>query len=108
MSTGSTDPPCSSPLRRRSSSTLDCGGLELLRVGAGAGQLQGRRLDALDGPEAQLRALAVDGGFLDVDHNRLADAEFLPQDPLRERVLHQLLDGPAQWPRPELRVVALF
>ena len=62
----------------------------------------------LDRPEAQLRALALDGRVLDVDDDGLADPELLPQDPLRERVLDHLLDRPAQRPRPELRVVALL
>ena len=82
--------------------------MRLLGVGAGAGQLERRWLDALDGPEGQLRALALDGRVLDVDDDRLADPELLPQDALGERVLDQLLDGPAQRPRPQLGVVALL
>jgi hypothetical protein len=88
----------------------------------GAGQLHRRRgLDALDGGEGQLlltgdqrwssldvvgrSGLRRDG--LHIDHDRLADPEFLPQDPLRQRVLDHLLDGPAQRPCPELGVVPL-
>ena len=69
-------------------------------VGAGSCELDGRRLEALDGPEDERAVLLVD------DH-RLAHPEFLPEDLLRERVLHELLDGTAQRPRAELGLVAL-
>ena len=68
--------------------------------GAAAGELDRRRLDALDGPEDDLVVERV-------DHDRLAGVEFLPQDLLRERVLDHPLDRTAQRPGPERRVVAL-
>src|SRR5580704_8051129 len=80
----------------------------LLPFDAGPGQLHGRGLDALDSPEAELRPFAVDRRILHVDDDRLADPELLPQDALGERVLDQLLDGPAQRPCPQLRVVPLL
>ena len=49
------------PCRAASTATAGSSEAELLGVGARAGQLERRRLNALDGPEAQLRALAVDG-----------------------------------------------
>ena len=52
--------------------------------------------------------LALGGGVVHVDHDGLADPELLPQDPLGERVLHQLLDGPPQRAGPQLGVVALL
>ena len=57
-------------------------------------------LDALDGPEDDL-------AVLDVDDDRLAGAELLPQELLRQRVLDQALDGAAERPGAERRVVAL-
>ena len=69
-------------------------------LGAGAGQLDRRRLETLDGAEDDLAVLHV-------DDDGLAHAEFLPQDALRQRVLDELLDGPAQRPGPERGVVAL-
>ena len=53
---------------------------ERLSVGAAAGELDRRRLDALDRPEHDLVVERV-------DDDRLAGVEFLPQDLLRERVL---------------------
>ena len=52
------------------------------------------------------RLLVLGGPVVDVDDDRLADPELLPQDPLRQRVLDQLLDGSAQRARTQLRVVA--
>ena len=47
-------------------------------------------------------------GILHVDDDRLADPELLPEDPLGQRVLDELLDRPAQRPGTELGVVALL
>ena len=44
---------------------------------------------------------------LDVDDDRLAGPELLPQDLLRQRILDQALQRPAQRPGPERRVVTL-
>ena len=72
--------------------------------GAGAGQLDRRGLEALDGErKPSLHDLAV----LDVDDDRLAGPELLPEELLRQRVLDQALDGPAQRPGTERGVVAL-
>ena len=68
---------------------------------AGTGHLYRRRRQTYNRAENDLAVLHID------DHG-LADVELLPQDALRERVLDQLLDGPAQRPRAQLRVVALL
>src|SRR5437867_2899468 len=71
-----------------------------LPLGTAAREFDGRRLDSFHGPESH-------SVVLDVDDHGLAGVEFLPQDPLRERILHQALDGPAEGPGPEGGVVAL-
>ena len=43
---------------------------------------------------------------LKVDDHQITEGELSLQDLLRERVLHQFLDGPAQRPRPVGRVIA--
>ena len=69
-------------------------------VGAGSGELDSRRLEALDSAEHESAVLLVD------DH-RLTDPELLPEDLLRKRVLYELLDRTAQGSCPELRRVSL-
>ena len=69
------------------------GGSALHGVCAGAGQLERWGLHALDRPEGQLRRFALDGCVLDVDDDRLTDAELLPQDALRQRVRRARLVG---------------
>src|SRR4051794_10254568 len=61
------------------------GVIESLFRGAGARELDRRRLDRLDRPEDDLVVECV-------DHDRLAGVELLPQDLLRERVLDHALD----------------
>ena len=73
---------------------------------AGLGELHRRGLEALHRPEHD-DLLARLGVVLDVDEDDLAGAELLEQQPLGERVLDQALDGPAQRPGAQLRVVAL-
>jgi hypothetical protein len=58
-------------------------------------------LDALHRPEHDLAALGV-------DDDRLAHAELLPEDPLRQRVLHELLDRAPERSGSEGLVVALL
>src|SRR5262249_19156515 len=72
---------------------------------AAAGQLDRRRLDALDGAEHDLGRVAF---ALNVDDDGLPGVELLPQDLLGECVLDVALDGPAQRPGTQLRVVALL
>src|ERR1019366_8049278 len=79
---------------RRSEGRRKCSG-----VGAGPCELDGRRLEALDGAEDERTVLLVD------DHS-LAHPKFLPEDLLRKWVLHKLLDGSAQRPGTELGRVA--
>src|SRR4051812_3508371 len=66
-----------------------------------ARELHRRRLETLDGAEDDLVALGV-------DDDRLARVELLPQDLLRQRVLDVTLDGAAQRPGAQRRVVALL
>src|SRR5216683_1835670 len=71
-----------------------------LFAGTGAGKLDRRWLEALDGPENDLVVL-------DVDDDRLAGPELLPQDLLRQRVFDHALDGPTERPCAHRGVVAL-
>src|SRR2546425_156823 len=50
-------------------------------------KLDGRRLNPFNRREGDVVAVGV-------AHDGLAGPELLPQDPLRQRVLHQALDGP--------------
>src|SRR3990172_4115551 len=68
----------------------------------GAGELDGRNLRRDAG------ALEHDLGVADVDDDRLARAELLPEQLLGQRVLDQALDLAPQRPGAERRVVALL
>ena len=58
------------------------------------------------GPEHDHCLARALGIGLGVDDDDLAGAELLPEEPLGQRVLDQALDGPAQRPGAERRVVA--
>src|SRR5690554_487561 len=73
---------------------------------AGLGELHGRRLEALDGPEGEL-LLAGLRVVLHVHDDDLAGVELLVEELLGERVLDEALDGPAQRAGAERGVVAL-
>src|SRR6478672_1243557 len=89
--------------------SMATGGLSDGVGGAGACQLDRRGLGRpLRGPEDDPALAFLLRVRLGVDHDRLAGAELLPQDLLRHRVLDQALDGTAQRPGTERRVVALL
>ena len=73
---------------------------------SGLGQLHGRGLEALDRFERDDH-LAGLGIGLGVDDDVLAGAELLPEQPLGQGVLDHPLDGSAQRPGAQRRVVAL-
>src|SRR5262249_28514810 len=81
-----------SPQRKRRAGSL--------ALAAGTGQSDRGRLDPFDGAEHDLPVERV-------DHDRLARVELLPKNLLRQRVLDEPLDGTAQGPGTERRVVPL-
>src|SRR5438093_366413 len=75
-------------------------------VDAGAGELHGRRREALDPAEGDAPLARVVGIVLGVDDDDLAGAELFGEDALRQRVLDEALDRAPQWTSPEGGVVA--
>src|SRR4051812_1481860 len=92
--------------RDRRSTAVDAS--ESSSVGrTGLGQLHGRRLEALDGPEHDhVLALGRLGIGLGVDDHDLAGSDLLVEELLGERVLYEALEGTAQRPGSEGGVVA--
>ena len=78
----------------------------LLAAVGGAGELHGRRLEALDRTEDDSLLVRAIGVVLGVDDDDLAGAELLVEDALGERVFDLPLDRTTQRPGAEGRVIA--